>query len=281
MGYKFVLIGYPIDHSLSPWIHKQFLEKSKIQGSYSIYEIEPDDSFQDKIAALKDNEINGFNVTAPYKQRIIPFLDEIDRSAEVIGAVNTVVNQDGKWIGYNTDGMGYLRSLKSKYPSFYTDKSSRILIIGAGGAARGVYYGLVSEGFKYIDITNRTVENATEIAKLKAEDTNTSILPFHEVAKYLDNYDLIVQTTSVGMKPSSDRSVFSMDTIKAGCIVSDIIYQPIETKFLKEAQRTGALVHFGHTMLLYQAQYAFEIWTGKKVPLESMDHQLKLILEGR
>ncbi|MBP1968733.1 shikimate dehydrogenase [Virgibacillus natechei] len=281
MYYRLALIGYPINHSLSPWIHEHFLEKANLNGDYSTFEISPDDSFSLKVKQLMNDNVQGFNVTVPYKEKIISFLDEIDESAEKIGAVNTVVNRNGRWIGYNTDGIGYMRSLESKFPNFHQDKAKRILIIGAGGATRGIYHALVQSGFLNIDITNRTTEKAAEIAKLKSDATTTNIFSLDQAEQMIKNYDVIIQTTSVGMKPNPDNIVFKMNELKETSIVSDIIYQPLETRLLKEAGEKGVGLHYGHTMLLYQAQYAFEIWTGLKVPMGSMDRQLKHKLEGR
>ncbi|UJL44904.1 shikimate dehydrogenase [Virgibacillus sp. NKC19-16] len=281
MVYQFALIGYPIKHSLSPWIHQSFLNKANLEGMYSIYEITPDDSFSRKLKRLMDDQVDGFNVTVPYKEKIISFLDDIDEDAAKIGAVNTVVNRNGKWIGYNTDGAGYLRSLESKFPDFHLDKSKRILLIGSGGATRGIYYALVQAGFLHIDITNRTTEKAAEIAKLKGNFTTTAVLSLEQAEEILQEYDVIIQTTSVGMKPNHEKVIFRLNQLKSPSIVSDIIYQPLETKLLKQARDAGAGLHFGHTMLLYQAQYAFEIWTGRKVPIGNMDEHLQRHLEGR
>ncbi|PAV28991.1 shikimate dehydrogenase [Virgibacillus profundi] len=281
MANHFALIGYPIKHSLSPWIHEQFLKKTNLEGTYTIHEIPLTDSFEDHVKKLKETRINGFNVTVPYKQEIIPFLDEIDGMASKMGAVNTVANKDGKWIGYNTDGIGYLRSLESKFPALFLNMQKRVLVIGAGGAARGIFCALDSAGFKYIDITNRTARSAQEIAELRSSDTNTAILTLKEAEDNIKDYDVIIQTTSVGMKPTVDASIINLDHVRQDSIVSDIIYQPIKTKLLQQAETSGASVHFGHTMLIYQAQYAFEIWTNKKSPIDDMDLKLQLILEGR
>jgi len=280
MAYEFGLIGYPIEHSLSPWIHKQFMQKASVDGSYSIIEINPRENFLEQMDQLKNRNLHGFNVTIPYKQKIIPCLDEVSEEARKIGAVNTVLNQDGKWIGYNTDGVGYIRSLEGKFPNLVAGKDKRILLIGGGGAARGIYYALVTAGFLQVDIANRTEESAKEIAALYT-GAETNILTLQDAERQIDAYDIIIQTTSVGMKPEQDISIISLDKLRSASIVSEIIYQPLETKLLKQAQMRGASVHYGHTMLLYQAQYAFEIWTNKKVPIEDMDDQLQLILEGR
>lgn len=276
MNFQLGLIGYPIKHSLSPWIHETFLEKTNLKGTYSIIEIE-ERSFAEEIEKLKKRDINGFNVTVPYKEKIIPFLDEIDPQASAIGAVNTVQNKDGKWIGYNTDGIGYMRSLISKYPELKKDKNIAILLLGAGGAAKGILHALVENGYTNITIANRSLDRASELAKANGQ---IEILPLNDAEANLAAYSLIIQTTSVGMKPNADRSIISLANVRKGAIVSDIVYQPLVTNFLKEASFHGARIHFGHTMLLYQAQYAFEIWTGIKPEIGTMDDELKTILEG-
>ncbi|MFD2759486.1 shikimate dehydrogenase [Lentibacillus juripiscarius] len=281
MRLKLGLIGYPIQHSLSPWIHNRFLEKAGTDGQYSLFEISPEDSFEKKLEHLKTSEINGLNVTVPYKQQIIPYLDELDWKAEMTGAVNTVVSNNGKWIGYNTDGTGYVRGLKEKYPSVFRDTSNRILILGAGGAARGIYQALAAEGFSRIDIANRTPSSAEAIAQSGNGGVQTAVLGLHEAGESLGHYSLIVQTTAVGMKPNAEEQIISLEHLDADSIVSDIIYQPLTTSLLQEARRRGASIHYGHTMLLYQAQYAFQLWTSEKVPICDMEQQLKNVLEGR
>ncbi|WP_087971741.1 shikimate dehydrogenase [Oceanobacillus rekensis] len=281
MVYHLKLIGYPIKHSLSPWIHEQFLEKANLQGTYTINEINPEDSFEEQMNRLKKEQIDGFNVTVPYKQAIIPFLDVLDETARKMGAVNTVVNKNGRWIGYNTDGIGYLRSLESMYPELFTDKKKRVLLLGAGGATRAIYYALDASGFTTIDIANRTRASAEEITEAANSSAQTEILSLEEAEKHAGNYDLIIQTTSVGMKPKQNDTIIKSDNIKTNAIVSDIVYQPIQTKFLRCSAERGAMTHQGHTMLLYQAQYAFEIWTGKKIKMDDMEVKLKDILEGR
>jgi shikimate dehydrogenase len=281
MNYRFALIGYPIKHSLSPWIHERFLQKARLQGTYMIREIGLEENFEKQVRHLMDDRIDGFNVTVPYKKKIMSLLDEIDPLAQKIGAVNTVTNDNGKWVGYNTDGIGYVRSLESKFPNLIENLSQRILLIGAGGAARGIYSALDHKGFTTIDIANRTKERAVEIAELGGVSTNTNIISLQEAVKHLQDYDLVIQTTSVGMKPNQDAAILELEQVKPNGIVSDIVYQPLMTRMLRDAKQLGASIHFGHTMLLYQAQYAFEIWTGIKVSIENMDDELQLILEGR
>ncbi|WP_085508935.1 shikimate dehydrogenase [Thalassobacillus devorans] len=274
---KLGLIGNPIKHSLSPWIHTRLLNQANIAGSYELYEMEPG-SFKEQVSFLRKEALDGFNVTVPFKQKIMTELDDIDEQAKLLGAVNTVKNLDSKWIGYNTDGKGFLHSLRAKYPELF-DKNIKALIIGAGGAAKGIYHTLKNETTGHIDIANRTSERAKEMMEAGAESGNVDILTLQEAESRIADYDLIIQTTTVGMKPNVDQQIISLRNLSEDTIVSDIVYQPLMTSFLKEAQAKGARIHQGHEMLLYQAVYAFEIWTGISVEesrlLEELEEQLK------
>ncbi|MCG1029985.1 shikimate dehydrogenase [Virgibacillus halodenitrificans] len=281
MEYHLALIGYPIKHSLSPWIHNKFLDKAGLRGSYELHEFDRASSFEENIKLLKRKKYDGFNVTVPYKQEIMPYLDEIDPIADKMGAVNTVVNKHGKWVGYNTDGIGYVRSLEAAYPDVLSNQECQILLIGAGGAARGIYCALRNRGISRIDIANRTQTSASAILDLNGNRGNCAVLSIQEAEKVLKDYDIVIQTTSVGMRPNSKDSIIQVAHIKDKAIFSDIIYQPLKTAFLSQAEAAGAPIHFGHTMLLYQAQYAFEKWTEKRVTLGNMEEELKLLLEGR
>jgi len=278
MSYLFGLIGYPIKHSLSPWIHQQFMEKANIIGEYNLFEINLETDFKNEINKLRQKNINGFNVTVPYKETIINELDELDEQAQKIGAVNTVLNSNGKLIGYNTDGLGYVKSLEGAYPAI-KNKELNILLLGAGGAARGIYNGLKSSGYLNVDIANRTLEKAEEIKHTNISGM-TNVLTLNEAEQVLDRYDIVIQTTSVGMKPNIDTQIISLDKLKSTAIISDIVYQPIMTQFLKEGKKRGASIHKGHTMLLYQAELAFNIWTEKQVEIGNMSLKLQTILEG-
>ncbi|WP_077299378.1 shikimate dehydrogenase [Virgibacillus pantothenticus] len=279
MLFRLGLIGYPIAHSLSPWIHERFMETTGTNGSYRIYEMNPERSFATIMEQLRSLELHGFNVTVPYKEKIIPYLDEVDANAAKIGAVNTVVNRNNKWIGYNTDGIGYVRALQSKFPELFHEAGRSALILGAGGAARGIFTALEEAGFKRIDLANRTKEHAMAICQHREHDSQ--VLSFATAENCLCDYDIVIQTTSVGMKPDVNRSIFTKADFSPIPIYSDIIYQPIKTKFLQLAKQSGAQVHYGHTMLLYQAQYAFEIWTGYKPNIGQMDEELEQMLKGR
>lgn len=279
MVYRFGLIGYPISHSLSPWIHERFMEKTSTKGTYSLFEFAQQTPVEEIVKHLKSINVHGFNVTVPFKQQIMTFLDEIDPVANRTGAVNTVINKNGKWIGYNTDGVGYVRSLQDKFPNLFKMTPRRALILGAGGAARGIFTALVQVHFDQIDIANRTKEKAVAICRHANNDSQ--VLSFEEAEARLADYDIVIQTTSVGMKPNIEQTIITKEDFPSAVIYSDIIYQPIKTKFLQQAEKSGAPVHYGHTMLLYQAQYAFEIWTGKKPDIGMMDDELEQILKGR
>jgi shikimate dehydrogenase len=279
MGYLFGLIGNPAKHSLSPWIHDYFLKTNQLQGIYRSFEVS-ESELPAFLYSLKVMKIDGFNITIPYKEKIVQYLDDLDSSAKQIGAVNTVVNKNGKWIGFNTDGEGYIRSLENDYPFFFDGmKEKKILLIGAGGACRAIYYQLNQRGFISIDIANRSKERAEKLTEMKEAKVQTNILSLGEAEACLHQYDLIIQTTNIGMVPIIDQAPITVNKIKDGAIFSDIVYKPMETKFLQLGKAKGANIHYGHGMLLFQAAYAFELWTGKKLNpaslLPSLEKKLK------
>ena len=257
------LIGYPVQHSKSPWMHKNFLVQIGSTGSYQLIEIEPD-QFVAEINRLKTSQLTGFNVTIPYKEKIIPFLDWISPEAEVIGAVNTVVCQNQKWYGHNTDGLGLITALKVKFPDLFSGGKSTLLL-GAGGATRGIYHALLQENFSEIAIANRTVSRAEELLKLNQTNISGRALSFIDAEKELDKFDLIIQATSVGMSPDNDSQVINLTNLKHDAVVSDIVYQPFWTALLKDAKKRGGRIHHGHEMLIYQGKLAFERWSQKSV----------------
>ncbi|AKG04258.1 MULTISPECIES: shikimate dehydrogenase [Salimicrobium] len=271
------LIGSPLGHSLSPWLHSNFLEQTELKGEYQLMEIKPE-NFPEEISTLKDREMNGFNVTVPFKREIIPFLDSIDDRASRLGAVNTVVVQNGKWRGYNTDGDGYLESVRAVYPDIISS-AERVLIIGSGGAARGIAFSLSGLSLK-IDVTNRTPSRAEELLSDLPEAVRGRFLTLNEAALALDEYDWVIQTTSVGMAPKAEEIPIDVKKVKENALFSDIVYRPLETRFLLEAKRKGARVHYGHLMLLYQAAYSFALWTNEEVLPASLITEMESKLEG-
>lgn len=274
MSLKLKLIGYPIKHSLSPWIQTSFLERSGLEGSYRLHEISSKEIFGEEMKKLREEEVNGFNITVPYKQTIIPYLDRIDITAERVGAVNTVSLEGNEWVGYNTDGIGYVQALRDKFPDMDRNIDVPILILGAGGAARGIFHGLIQAGYTNLTLANRTKSKSEDIMK----GTNASVITLTEAEKDIAAYDVIIQTSSVGME--EPKQIVDLSNLKAGTIVSDIVYQPLVTQFLKQAEEKGGRIHYGHTMLLYQAQKAFEIWTNKNVDVTGMDEEMIAKIKG-
>ncbi|MBM7691840.1 shikimate dehydrogenase [Peribacillus deserti] len=262
------VMGDPIRHSMSPDIHNDAFKRMNINADYHLFHVIPA-KLEDAVNGARALKISGFNVTVPHKTKIMPFLDEIDELAIAIGAVNTVVNRNGRLIGYNTDGPGFVRGIYEKLGTPLTNK--RTLIIGAGGAARGIYFSLVKEGVTQIDICNRTLENAKSLIKQCPYQVASEALSFEEALKKIAEYDLIVQTTSAGMSPNISGLPFEIrGSLQSSALVSDIIYNPLETEFLKQAKEKGAMTHNGIDMFVYQAALAFEIWTGRTPDTEMM-----------
>ncbi|PLT30933.1 shikimate dehydrogenase [Peribacillus deserti] len=254
------VMGDPIRHSMSPDIHNDAFRRMDINADYHLFHVLPD-QLENAVKGVRALNISGFNVTVPHKTKIMPFLDEIDELAGAIGAVNTVVNREGRLVGYNTDGPGFVRGIKERLGTPLANKKT--LIIGAGGAARGIYFSLVKEGITQIDICNRTLQNAKSLIEQCPYETASQAFGFEEAAEMISQYDLIVQTTSAGMSPNVSEVPFEIsDRLQASALVSDIIYNPLETGFLRQAKEKGAMTHNGIDMFVYQAALAFEIWTG-------------------
>ncbi|RRN73232.1 shikimate dehydrogenase [Peribacillus simplex] len=253
------VMGDPIAHSMSPDIHNDAFEKENIEAVYHHFHVTKE-GLNEAVKGMKALGIEGFNITIPHKTSIIPFLDEVDELALAIGAVNTVVNKNGRFIGYNTDGKGFFKSLCDEISGDI--KAKKTLVIGAGGAARAIYFTLVKEGVKQVDIANRTKERAAQLVSDCPYDKVSKALSIIEAEESLSQYDLIIQTTSSGMSPELDHSPLKVDQLKTGAIVSDIIYNPLQTKLLLEAREKGAETQNGLGMFINQAALAFEIWTG-------------------
>ncbi|GEL77519.1 shikimate dehydrogenase [Tenuibacillus multivorans] len=260
--YRFGLIGNPVHHSQSPQIHQKFLDMIQAHGTYELIEVNEED-LGEQIRAFRNGRLDGCNVTVPYKTEVIPFLDELDDLAVKLQSVNTIKRKGNRLIGYNTDGIGYLESLKQAYPNFYHELSQkRILILGAGGAARGIYYSLQMMNPKQIDVANRTLEKAEVLSD---GYSNSQSLSLSDAERHLSRYDFVIQTTTTGMSPYEGDKIISLSNLKCPSIVSDIVYKPKWTKLLREANQIGADLLFGETMLWYQAALAFEIWTGHSI----------------
>ncbi len=269
------VIGSPITHSMSPHIHNDAFKQMDYNAHYHAFHIEPDE-LEDAVKGMKALGVSGFNVTIPHKEAIIPLLDEVDEAARRIGAVNTVVNRDGVLIGYNTDGKGYVEALKEVTML----KNKRVLIIGAGGAARAIFYTLAKEGNIQIDLYNRTACKAVELIQEFSLNHLAKGISSKEAVNRMKDYDVVVQTTSVGMFPYTEESPFPLINIKEGAVFSDIIYNPIETRLLRDAKALGAVTQNGVSMFAYQAAFAFEHWTGQLPDTDRMKNIVKVQLGG-
>jgi shikimate dehydrogenase len=272
----FGVIGDPIAHSKSPEMHNDLFKHYNVDALMYPFHIKPD-QLKDSINGFKAIGISGFNVTIPHKTTIMPFLDDIDPLANAIGAVNTVVNDNGRLIGYNTDGSGFLEGISKELKDL---REKTTLIIGAGGAARAIYYSMAHKGIEKIDIANRTYETAETLFKNCPYNVKTDILNYGTAEKQLSKYDLIIQTTSIGMHPNIDHSPISLNGISTGTFVSDIIYTPLETTFLRNAKENGARIQNGLSMFVYQGALAFEKWTGIFPDTERMETNVLKQLGG-
>jgi len=269
MSNTYAVIGDPIDHSLSPNIHNAAFRHLKLDHTYIAYKI-PDGELSAGIEALKAIKIAGFNVTIPHKIEMMKFLDEMDTTCKVIGAVNTVLNEDGKLKGYNTDMIGFLDPIKKKNLII---KDSQVLLLGAGGAARAIVTAMVKEKAGKITIVNRTLENANKLAEFaKKIGGNVDTVSMQEANELITNYKFIINSTSIGMR--NEPSPISTENISKDSIVYDIVYQPINTDFIKKSKENGATIIYGYEMLLSQAACSFEIWHKTEAPYDVMKKAL-------
>jgi shikimate dehydrogenase len=261
------VFGDPVRHSRSPLMMNRAFQVMGINAAYAAFHVKPD-GLGNAIAGIRALGFRGVNVTIPHKVEVMQHLDAIDEGARIIGAVNTIVNENGKLTGYNTDGIGYVRSLREE--TGIELEGMRVLLLGAGGAARGVAYALAKAGVKRIEIANRTINRAIELASAIGEFTDTEGIGLDDLADRLGSVDLIVNTTSAGMHPNVAELPMNSELIEPEHIVSDLIYNPRITRFLKEAEARGAKIHGGLGMFIYQGAYALEYWTGNAAPIAAM-----------
>jgi len=269
MASTYAVIGDPIDHSLSPNIHNAAFRHLQLDHTYIAYRI-PVGELAAGIEALKAIKIAGFNVTIPHKIEMMKLLDEMDTTCKVIGAVNTVLNDNGKLKGYNTDMIGFLDPIKKKN---LTVKDSQVLLLGAGGAARAIVTAMVKEKAGKITIVNRTLENANKLAEFtKKIGGNVDTVSIQEVNKLIADYKFIINSTSIGMR--NEPSPISTENIGKNSIVYDIVYHPINTDLIKKSKENGATIIYGYEMLLSQAACSFEIWHKMEAPYDAMKNVL-------
>ena len=272
------VVARPIRHSISPFIHNYAFDASGINGVYVAWDI-PEEDLEESVQNVRRYDMFGINISMPYKQVVIPFLDELNQAAQLIGAVNTVVNRQGQLIGYNTDGYGFFKALEKD--DGFTVKDKIMTILGGGGAATSLIVQAALNGAKKINIFNQT--QFLEETKAKAEKyaaatgVELEVFPVEDQAliqeKILES-DLLVNATSVGMDGQS-MVIANNTVLPAGLRVADVIYQPFETPFLNYARSKGLKASNGLGMLLYQAAKAFELWTDQSMPTDQIWQELE------
>lgn len=270
----FAVIGDPIKHSKSPEMHHFWYEAMQENAAYVPVHVTPQ-NLEQAVHAMKLLGTSGWNVTIPHKEAIIPFLDELDEQAQKMGAVNTVVRQaDGSLKGYNTDGLGFVRSLEEAVGTQH--KAKAVLVVGAGGAARGIAFALVASGYTNITIANRTVEKAQAIVN---ELSSGQAISLQQAEAQLAAFGIIVQTTSAGLN-SDFNMPFSLQQLTQQAIVADIVYNPLITPFLQAAQQQGATIVTGVGMFVHQGAIAYEHWLEKTPNTNAMIARLTEQLGG-
>ena len=270
MPQRLGIIGHPIGHSISPLFQQAALDAIGFDGAYEAWDVAPD-GLGEFVAGLRAPGTLGINVTVPHKEAVIPFLDEVDDWASTAGAVNTIVNRDGRLAGHNTDGIGFLRALRDG--AGFDPRGRDVLVLGAGGSARGVVYALARAGIAQLFIANRTLERAERLADIAIDSgVAAESMALSDAPGATREVSLIVNCTSMGMVhgPDEDGSPLSADDIPSTVLVNDLVYNPLETPLLREAARAGAATLGGIQMLVYQGAASFEMWTGHDAPAAVM-----------
>lgn len=274
------ILGWPVEHSFSPVLHNSAFQQTGLDCVYVPFPVKPADLAR-TMDGIRSMGISGVSVTIPHKSKVIDYLDEITPEAKLIGAVNTIVSKDGRLKGYNTDAPGFLSSLESEAAVSPADK--KVLILGAGGAARAVAVQMALAGASEILITSKTFEKVESIVNLINHSVRQCARSFiwseTEFRKILPETDILINTTPVGMHPRVDEMPkFPLRYLPASALVCDLIYNPRETLLLKKSREQGCAAMNGMGMLLYQGAIAFELWTGVKPPIEVMKTALETVL---
>ena len=269
------VVANPIKHSISPFIHNSAFEATNTNGVYLAWEVDAAE-LAETVANIRRYQMYGINLSMPYKEQVIPYLDQLNEEACLIGAVNTVVNREGTLIGYNTDGKGFFKSL----PSFKISRK-RLVLLGAGGAAKAILAQAILDGVSQISVFVRSSSMEKTRPYLEKIQNTTGfrvdLFALEDVQDLQDSItkaDLLVNATSVGMDGTSQPIPTSI-VLPEKLMVADVIYQPFETPFLKWARNQGNQSINGLGMLLYQAAEAFELWTGKEMPADQIWESLK------
>ncbi len=276
------IIGDPIEHTMSPVMHNAAFRQMGIDYLYVPFKVKQEELAR-AIDGVKALNIRGLNVTIPHKVAVIQFLDKLDHLAEKIGAVNTIVNDDGVLTGYNTDGAGFLQALLE---GGIEPGGKNIVILGAGGASRAISFSLADRGANLVILNRRleldwAEELASRISQTFSKEVEALELNRENLARVLDRADIVVNATSMGMTPDIDETPVTSALLKPDLTVFDIVYNPIKTRLLREAEAAGARTVSGLYMLVWQGALAFEKWTGLKAPIELMREEAIKGLEKR
>ncbi|MGE5574700.1 MAG: shikimate dehydrogenase [Ignavibacteria bacterium] len=263
------VIGEPIEHTLSPLMHNAAFEALKLDYVFLAFRVKPAE-VESAVNGMRALNIRGLNVTMPHKSTVIKHLDRVDLSAQIVNSVNTVLNKESLLFGFNTDGVGALKALKE---NGVEPKGRKVLLLGAGGAARAIAYTMAKEADE-LAVLNRTVKQAQALARLLEKSLNKKIatgsLSPSDIQSNLKDSDILINATAVGMKPKPEESPVPPKLLRSNLAVMDIVYNPLETKLAKDAKSAGARVVSGVEMLIYQGAASFELWTGKSAPVEVM-----------
>lgn len=272
----YAVIGDPIAQSKSPIMHNRAFAELGIEAQYRAFLVQ-EAELESFIAEVRACQIAGLNVTIPHKLNVMNYVDEIDADAKELGAVNTIVNDNGRLIGFNTDGIGYVRSLKEEAIASLQNKE--IVVIGAGGAARGIVHALLKEQPASITVVNRTLDRAEQLVASLHHQDELRADSMEQLPQLCATADVVINTTSVGMYPNGDEQPAQGSWLKAGAVASDLIYNPLYTRFVEDAERNGCIKHGGLGMFIYQGAFAFEYWTGKQAPVQAMKQEVLAALQ--
>ena len=265
----FAVIGDPIDHSLSPTIHNAAYRELGIECTYIAYKVDKGE-LATGIESLKKIKIAGFNVTIPHKIEMMRYLDNVDETCKKIGAVNTVLNDDGILRGFNTDMDGFLEPIKRKEIQI---KNSKIFLLGAGGASRAIIAGFQKEGADNVVIVNRTKENGDELARFSNEiGLDATSVQLNAMNELNSKFDFIVNASSLGLK--GEKNIIPSSLMDEQTTVYDIVYKPLKTDLINTAKEKNCKIIYGYEMLLGQAIRSFEIWLDQKAPYEAMKRSI-------
>jgi shikimate dehydrogenase len=266
------VIGNPVHHSLSPMIHNGAFRRLGWNAVYLAFEVK---NVEEALRGIRGLGVRGVSVTIPFKTEVLPFLDKIEGLAKKVGAVNTIANRRGRLIGYNTDCKGALEALEEKMDL----RGKRVVLLGAGGAARAIGFGLKERGVPLI-VVNRSKERGRALSK----ELGCDYLAMSSLARMKEGgveADIMINATSLGMYPRDGETPLPKELLKKGMMVMDIVYEPLQTRLLREAKKKGCVTVDGLEMLIRQGVAQFEIWTGRRLEIGKIRKDLRRALSRR